>query len=218
MRVIKIIDALHLDEQGVKSKTKNGRLQTVHLRQGDLDGACAVYATVMVLIMIKALKYSEIGNLADYGDGRFALKKLKKELFELKGMHRDGNYFFHEEFDSIASMLRRSYSKYVEVEHIEKDVISVIADQIANNQPVLMSYSAKGAAHALVAIGIETDKNDDVRKIFCLDPAYDAPKFTYWNSVIDLETFEGRYNYRNFTESGQCAFIKLEDVLIISKR
>lgn len=33
MKIIKIIDALHIDESGVQAKTTNGRFQTVHLRK-----------------------------------------------------------------------------------------------------------------------------------------------------------------------------------------
>ncbi|MBF0695018.1 MAG: hypothetical protein IR153_08175 [Flavobacterium sp.] len=220
MRTIKIIDALHLNEDSVNAKTTNGRYQTVHLRQGDLDGACAVYATMMILIMIKAAKYKDISVDAVTGDKRKSIERLKKELLESKGLHRDGNYFFSEEFDNIQDMLKRSYSKYVTSVHIKDDVVPAIVSEIENDNPVLISYKAEGGgAHALVAIGIEVDeKTNQVSKIFCLDPGYAAPKFTYWNSVIDLTEYKGKYNHRNFTETGYCTYIKLEDILIITKR
>lgn len=220
MKIIKIIDALHIDESGVQAKTRNGRYQTVHLQQGDLDGACAVYSTIMILIMIRAVSYDDIKVSGNDYDRRYSIEKLKKELLETKGLHRDGNFFFHQDYDNIKEMLERTYSKQISVVHKEGNSIENIQEQIENNQPVLISFGFKGGgAHALVAVGFECDeKSNKPTKILCLDPGYPTPKFTYWNSVIDLTEYEGKYNYRNITESGECNYIQLQDILIISKR
>ncbi len=60
MRTLKIIDCLYLNEDGVRVRAKNGRFQQVHLRQGELDGACAVYSAFMALICIGVVKYNDI--------------------------------------------------------------------------------------------------------------------------------------------------------------
>ena len=222
MKSIRIIDALHIEETGVLAKTKNGRYQTVHLQQGDLDGACAVYSTMMILIMINAVKYNDISYGGTTYDGRSRIEKLKKELFEINGLHRDGNHFFHNQYDNIKDKLERSFGKEVSVVHLNSNEDETVADiqkQVLNNQPVLISYASKnGGAHALVAVGIESDGNDKPTKILCLDPSYSSPAFTYWNSVIDLKPYKGKYKYRNITESGKCHYVQLQDILIISKR
>lgn len=219
MKTIKIIDTLHLDENGVQAKTANGRLQTVHLRQGDLDGACAVYSTLMSLIIIGAVKYSDIKMSGNEYDKRYSIEKLKKELLEIRGLHRDGNYFSHQEEDNIKTILERTYSKKTSVQHFDQNPLEHIKINIENSQPVLISISYKGGgSHALVAIGVECDKNDELTKILCLDPGYPSPKFTYWNSVIDLKMHKGKYPYRNMTESGDTHFIALNDILIITKK
>lgn len=222
MKIIKIIDALHIDENGVLAKTKSGRFQKVHLQQGDLDGACAVYSTMMILILIGAVKYSDIKVSGNEYDKRTAIERLKKELFETKGLHRNGNFFFHEQYDNIKDILQRSFLKYVIAQHIEyqndNDIIKNIKEQIVLNKPVLISFAVNSnSGHALVAIGIECNEKDEVTKILCLDPGYPTPKFTYWNSVIDLIPFKGKYNYRNITETGKVQFVELQDILIISK-
>lgn len=222
MKSIKIVDALHIDENGVVAKTKNGKYQKVHLQQGDLDGACAVYSTMMILIIIGTVKYSDIRLFGNEYDKRYGVERLKKELLETKGLHRKGNYFFHNDYDNIKEMLQRSFSKSVVVQHKHYqniDIVEEIKDQILLNQPVLISIAFKtGGAHALVAIGVEFDKNNKPTKILCLDPGYSTPKFTYWNSVIDLKPYKGKYNFRNITESGNCQNIELQDILVISKR
>lgn len=220
MKIIKIIDALYLDELGVQAKPQYGKYQKIHLQQGDLDGACAIYATIIALIIIKAVKYDDIALSGNEYDKRYSIEKLKKEFLELKGMHREGNHFFHEKFDNIKKMLERSYSQFVSVVYSNKDLINAIQKHIENNQPLLLSYTFKGGGvHAAVAVGIECDdKTNKPTKILCLDPSYSTPKFTYWNSVIDLTEYEGKYKFRNITESGDCYFVKLDDILIISNR
>lgn len=221
MKIIKIIDALYIDENGVQAKTKNGKYQTVHLRQGDLDGACAVYSTMMILILIGVVKYNDIRVSGNDYDKRYSIERLKKELLEIRGLHREGNFFFHQDYDNIKEMLQRSYSKLITVEHREENPIENIQEQIENNQPVLISFGLKGGGgHALVAVGIECDEESgQPTKILCLDPGYPTPRFTYWNSVIDLKENKGKmYNYRNITESGVCQYVQLQDILIIAKR
>lgn len=219
MKTIKIIDSLHLGESGVQAKTKNGRLQNVHLKQGDLDGACAVYSTVMILIMIGAIKYSDVKLTDKKNDKRTAKERLKKELFEMNGLHREGNYLFSEEYDNIKNMLQRSFAKEVTVEAIYNDNIEeYIKKTILENQPVLISIVSKRGAHALVAIGIEFDEKEKLTKILCLDPADSTPKFTYWNSVIDLNKGTGKYCHKNIPETDDFSLVYLEDILIISKK
>lgn len=225
MKTIKIIDSLALDTEGVKARMRNGRLQQVHLRQGDLDGACAVYSTMMILIMIGAVKYSDISVYGNNYDRRYSIERLKKELFELKGLHRDGNYLFHDEADNIQKMLQRSFSKKVTAtpydfdEVRSEDIIDAINENISSDLPVLISIAYKrGGYHALVAVGIEYNSKEQPVKILCLDPGYATPKFTYWNCVIDLKPQKGKYTFRSFTETGDCDLVQLQDILVIEKR
>lgn len=218
MKTIKVIDSLYLDESGVQAKTKNGRFQIVHLRQGELDGACTVYSTVMILIMIGAVKYSDVKLTDKKNDKRTAKERLKKELFEMNGLHREGNYLFSEEYDNIKNMLQRSFAKEVKVEAKDNENIEeCIKETILGNQPVLISIAFKGGAHAMVAIGVELDEKENLTKILCLDPAYSTPKYTYWNSIIDLNKGSGKYNHKNISETDENLSVKLEDILIISK-
>jgi hypothetical protein len=222
MKTIRIINTLLIDEDGVKAKIKNRKPQIVHLQQGDLDAACAVYSTMMILILIGAVKYDDIKVFGNEYDKRYSIEKLKKEFFELKGMHRKGNHFNDNDSDNIKLMLERSYSQYIKVKHIdykEYNIVDAIKKTILCNEPALISIAYnKNDAHALVAIGIETDENDNTTKIMCLDPSFPKPKFSYWNSVIDLTPFKGIYNYRQITETGRCDYVQLQDMLIISKR
>lgn len=221
MKTIKIIDILQLDTEGVKSRMKNGKPQTVHLRQGDLDGACAVYSTMMVLIMIGAVKHKDIMLSGRVHNGRESIGRLKKEMFETSGLHRDGNYFYDDNYDGIKDMLQRSFSKVVTskyIKHVGIDMSEVIREQIESNQPLMIQTAFKGGAHAIVAVGIEYDADGIPSKILCLDPGHESPKYTYWNSVVDLKPQKGKYNCRYITNTGNTELVQLQDVLIISKK
>jgi hypothetical protein len=222
MKNIQIISTLHINNGGVQAKTGNGRYQLIHLQQGDLDGACAVYSTIMILILIGAVRYKDVSLSGFQNDKRTALGKLKKELFETQGMHRDGNYLEHEELDSIAKILKRSFSKIVSVRWFDFKIVNIIEtiqEHLEDDQAVLISLSYKGAGvHALVAIGFEMNKRNEVQKIFCLDPSYPSPKFGYWNSYISLNENSGQFPHLQICEDGIDYSVQLQDILIINKK
>jgi hypothetical protein len=219
MKVIKIIPQLHIDAVGIRSKPLRGKLQPVHFRQGELDGACAVYSTIMILIILNKVRYRDIELFGKDHDGRTSIGRLKKELFDTKGMHRYGQYLAHDEFDSIADILRRSFAKHVAITLAEKKNVNPasICEAINEDLPVLISVIYQGGgAHAMVAIGYEMNEQELITKIFCLDPAYPAPKFTYWNSYIDLNSGTARFPHLQKTETGESILVQLDDILIIS--
>lgn len=219
MKTIKVIDALHLTDAGVQGKTRNGWYQKVHLQQGDLDGACAVYAALMVLIMIRAIKYADIRFGGIQYDGRYSIERLKREFFNLRGMHRQGNYFYLDGTNDLLGILKRNYSKHIEVQHCADSILDEIEKCIDNNLPVMLGKDYKGGVgHAVVAIGYEKDAAGVLRKILCLDPGYPTPRFTYWNLVIDLTEYKGTYKYKCVTESGFTQQMRISDLLIIKKK
>lgn len=228
MRSINIIDNLYLDAEGVKVKMRNGKLQKVHLRQGNLDGACAVYSTVMVLIMIGAVRYKDIMLGSKKKDGRTGIERFKKEFFELKGLHRDGNTIIDDEYDSIKLMLKRSFSRYVSTRDVpfenDEDMIKQIEEHISTNSPLLISYTFSGGAHAVVAVGMEYE-NKKPERILCLDPGYATPTNTYWNGVLILNPKSkkykqkvSKYNVDYIGGDGNCYSVQLSDALEIKKK
>lgn len=113
MKKILIINDLTITDSGLQTKTRNGRFEPFFFQQGDLDGACAIYSALMSLIIVQAVRHKDVAIGGKSGDWRTRIERLKKELFETKGMHRDGNYLFHHHMDSLEEMVRRSYSKKV---------------------------------------------------------------------------------------------------------
>ena len=54
--MIKVIETLDLTSDGVRL----GNTQRVHLRQGELDRACAVYSLMMYLIILRIFTYKQV--------------------------------------------------------------------------------------------------------------------------------------------------------------
>ncbi len=102
----------------------------------------------------------------------------------------------------------------------ELEIIQLIDNKINDDLPVVISCEFSGGAHALLAVGMEYDENNDPCKILCLDPDTTAPNVNYYNSVIVLnvrEKGEYRHDYFN-TKDNTIARVGLQEILIITKR
>ena len=74
------VSGLTLNNDGVLISTNNKSDNEVHLRQGDMDGACGPYCVAMALLMLGRMQRNEIspGKNIDFRTkfGRF-LKEVK---------------------------------------------------------------------------------------------------------------------------------------------
>lgn len=222
MKSIYLLSQLSINENGLQTKTKNGRYQPFFFQQGDLDGACAIYSLFMILVIIRAVNPSDL-RLDDIPrDGRLMLERLKKEVFDSKGMHRLGNYFYHKKYDNLKEVIERTYGKKVSVEHLVFDKTesnNYIKENIEKSLPIMVSTLFKGGgAHALVAVGFEKNEKDVITKIYCLDPGYPAPQNTYWNVVINLNVRTRGYKDDYITPIGEVYPSNFDDFLSIWKK
>ncbi len=216
MKSIKVIDNLYITKDGLRNKSKNGRFQIAHLQQGSLDGACAIYTVSMNLLLLGAVKYSDIRINGNEYDKRSGIERLKKEFFERKGLHREGNDYL-----VLQYAIKSSFSKYITVEHFSadnsEDIINRINENIQNNFPVTISIAFKGGFHALLAVGMEYE-DDKPTKILCLDPNSNSPNMSYWNSEIALFENNGKYNHIFMDANGSIYNVQLDDILEIRKK
>ena len=73
----------------------------------------------------------------------------------------------------------------------------------------------KEGAHALLAIGIEVDSDENIAKILCLDPGNPSPKYSSWNCFIDVSK-ETKTDYPFYCVSEYSHYkVRLDDMLII---
>ncbi len=102
--MIKIIKDLDITGFGVS--VFNRKWQPVHLQQGEMDGACAVYSMMMNLLILKVLTRNQVVNLNTTFKGNTAKGRLFKEFFVTEGLCRDGFYF-----SEIKEKLSHSFAK-----------------------------------------------------------------------------------------------------------
>lgn len=180
--------------------------KSIHLRQGDLDGACTVYSLMMGLIAAKKVKKDDLLDLDKYEktDGRTSFGRLLKEFFERKpeSLEWPETILLRKGYllSQIQDKLSRSFGKMVkslygstELNKDEsgymnkKEMLAFIAEEIDNGCPVEIEFDYRNCdfGHAVLVVGYEMI-DGDLQKLFCLDPGFEAPEKKKYNAVIIL--------------------------------
>lgn len=216
MAAIKVIKSIRLDSKGVRVKDANGSIVPLHKRQGDMDGACAVYSLAMAMLCMGVVTNEDL-QIYNCADKRTRKGKLLSHFMEEQGLVRNGYSFV-----TMAKEIRASNFNINAIRKNPKeyaDVINEIADFLDEDNPVIISTEFGNGAHALLAIGYETEDNDDkITKILCLDPSEEAPLYTYWNCIIDVSRTGGKLEYPFvYITSTQSYKVALGDILVLLK-
>lgn len=190
--------------------------EAVHLRQGELDGACTVYSLMMGLIAAGKVSRKDICNLdiINAVDGRKGLGRLVREFFYKIPRTKDDpetillRYGYT--LEDIQNKLAHAYGGYVRTWYASS------GRDDDHRKELLKTKNEKGSAYLgkedlLEFIASEIDKNwpveiafrfrggghavlavgyerknDILTSIYCLDPAYDAPFDDCYNVEIKL--------------------------------
>ena len=216
MAAIKVIKSIRLDSKGVRVKDANGSIVPLHKRQGDMDGACAVYSLAMAMLCMGVVTNEDL-QIYNCADKRTRKGKLLSHFLEEQGLVRNGYSFV-----TMAKEIRASNFNINAIRKNPKeyaDVINEIADFLDEDNPVIISTEFGNGAHALLAIGYDTEDNDDkITKILCLDPSEEAPLYTYWNCIIDVSRTGGKLEYPFvYITSTQSYKVALGDILVLLK-
>lgn len=216
MAAIKVIKSIRLDSKGVRVKDANGSIVPLHKRQGDMDGACAVYSLAMAMLCMGVVTNEDL-QIYNCADKRTRKGKLLSHFLEEQGLVRNGYSFV-----TMAKEIRASNFNINAIRKNPKeyaDVINEIADFLDEDNPVIISTEFGNGAYALLAIGYETEDNDDkITKILCLDPSEEAPLYTYWNCIIDVSRTGGKLEYPFvYITSTQSYKVALGDILVLLK-
>lgn len=214
--MITVIHGIYLRNQQVLVKDANKHLVPLHRRQGDLDGACAVYSTIMCMLLIGYLSEEDL-LLYNLPDKRTAKGKILHELMENNGLVRNGFSYIKlkKELDDKCGsdiVVNRRNPKN------QDDVVSNIADLIDNDIAPIISIEWNDGAHALLAVGYETDDNEIITNILCLDPDAESPKVCAWNCYIDVSKESGDLPYKYVSTSNKGYKVKLGDYITLQRQ
>lgn len=210
MAEIKIIDKVILTKEGLMVK---GTKQMAHLRQGELDGACAVYSMMMCLVIEKIIKRNIITNVPESLRRNTSDGRLINHFLEKQGMVVDGYELKNLQYELQSAFRKKVKSYYYSVE--EFDLLDVIKEAIDNNHPVEIVFSRKRQyGHAVVIIGYKEEK--DKTSFYCVDPGYSMEECQIWNNVLEVDlNATAKYNCRNFRED---SIVTIDEVMTFEKR
>ena len=186
MAQITIIPSVKLDKKGVKTTQADGKPSCIALRQGSLDGACAVYSTIIALMCLRQINYEDVDTSNGNIDKRSPKGRFLSKLLEQRGMNMQGW-----NLKTLAQEINNTSDFDIRTTAVRKDYADRIYDNIHAGYPSIIGISFKDDTkfdHAIVCIGVEESEeyeNTSV-KLLCIDPGYPMPFTAYWNCVIML--------------------------------
>ncbi len=211
--MIHIINKLQLSDKGLMVK---GTKQEVHLQQGTMDGACAVYSMMMCLIIARAIHRNDIVNLDDEKiKGNTSKGRLIRHFLYNNGLVRRGYELNKLEEELLHSYQKMVYTEYYSLKKDADDFIPNIIKALDNNNPVELGFNySHNGGHATVAIGYEEYSKGIL--LFIIDPGYPIPFGQYWNNVIQIDLdCTHKYNALIFAEKEK---IQVDEALVIKKK
>ena len=226
---IKIIDRVRLTKDGLFVK---GTKQEIHLQQGSLDGACAVYSLIMNLMIIKKIKRKDVVDLVYHHDGRTSKGRLVKVFFENNGLIRKGYWFKKLQQDLNSAYKKRVFANCylspsfaheisnvfpeLDPSEIKVSLVDEILDTLDKDIPVEIGFTRKGrkGGHAIITLGYQETQNSV--SLFCLDPGFPLAKGQIWNNILQIEmNSTSKYNCFNFQEH---THVCIDEILIVTPK
>lgn len=183
MATITIIPSVRLYRTGVKTTQADGSIKSIALHQGSLDGACAVYSTIISLMCLQQINIEDVNSNSGNIDKRSSKGRFLSKLLEQRGMNMLGW-----NVKTMAQEINNTSSFNIRATAVRKDYIDRIYDNIHQDNPAILgiSFNNQNFGHAIVCIGVEeSDEYEDTpNKLFCIDSSHTMSNTSYWNCMI----------------------------------
>jgi hypothetical protein len=195
--VIDAIDATHEGPE-VPVMGSDDEDQLLHLRQGDIDGACGPYCLFMALMICGVARRDEITGSPVGIHGNSRLAKAFKLMEEYSSLFRHGT-----DLKDLEKFVNNTYKKNVKAELCHDRGVSLrpfVEEHIKLNHPVILGLDWGAVdGHWVLVIGLEflVDINgkEILWRYLVLDPSEPPSKVCAWNSVIEATGSGGIYPY-----------------------
>ena len=211
MARITIISSVLLGKDGVITIQSNGKKRSIALHQGSLDGACAVYSTIISLMCLRQINFEDVntGKI----DKRSPKGKFLSILLEQRGMNMQGWYL-----KTLAQEINNTSDFGIKATAIKKDYIDRIYDNTHEDLPSIIGLSFRNNefGHAIVCIGVEESEECENKpvKLLCIDPAYPMACTAYWNCVILLPKNYDDDTYLVYSTDEEKTNVLINDAII----
>lgn len=185
----------------------NRRGDKVHLRQGDMDGACGPYCLVMAMLARNQLGRRQAKGLAPV-DSRTRYGRLMEALNRHETLVRVGTTG-----DDLLELLQVISDKEFRVERGSgKRMVELTRRHLQENIPVVLGFHGRKDSdirHWGLAVGMSEDA------FFLLDPAHDLQRGLAWNAVLTTQANGSRFGYRYLNPKGSWAVTLKEMVALL---
>ena len=218
---------LSVSPYGPVTCARNHGDDLIHLRQGEMDGACGPYCVVMTLITLGVMSHSQALDLHSH-DGRTRLGRFRDNMLAFGALVSEGTD------DYEVSWLVDSFKKAgviaepFEVSSRRKTTVRNIAQSVDERRVPIVKVEWEGgeSAHWLLVIGYQGYQANDedelqITHLLCLDPGSEAPKVSLWNAVVEVFTEqgdpvnEGRYYCRHWGPAAPPTFCRIGDSVVV---
>lgn len=164
----------------------------VHLRQGDLDGACGPYFLISGLITLRLLRRKRVMNMKSW-DGRTREGRFRDALANFGSLSCNGttseDLVWLTGIDKTKKLGAHSFTGS-KTHIVESIAVAIDQDCLA----IVGVHWAGDAGHWMLVVGyqgVEQSGKTQLTHLLCLDPAQEAPKTCLWNAVIDVFRHDG---------------------------
>lgn len=184
----------------------NARGEKIHLRQGDMDGACGPYCLAMAMLARNQLSRAQARGFEPV-DGRSRYGRLMQALEHHEPLVRVGTTG-----DDLLDLLAQVNDR----EHFVcqgpgLEILQRTREHLQRDLPVLLGFHGRresGIKHWGLVIG----SGDEA--LFMLDPAHPLQPGCAWNSLIATQPAGSRYGYRYVNPKGTWA-VMLKEMLAL---
>ena len=218
MARINIIDNVVIKEGHLRVINRFGDEKRVFLRQGYLEGECAVYSILMMLMIHKkiydddlCMKNSKVSAYVKQHRKTF-LYKRKARGYEFKELQEK----LIKVFDDNISVNIYTSNPFKD-EHIDfNDLYLKIKKHIDSGWPVQMGFFIPELrdGHSVVVVGYA--EYAKFLRLFCLDPSWGMPYSPFWNNIIDVnldKSGEASIDYEHMSER----YVLVTEILLIDE-
>lgn len=218
MTRINIIDNIVIKEGHLRVIDRFGDEKRVFLRQGYLEGECAVYSLLMMLMIHQRID-----------DDDLILKKSKvsadvKQLRKIFLYKRKARGY---DFEELQKKLLKVFDDNISVniytsnplknEHKDfTDLYLKIKKHLDAGWPVQMGFFIPDLrdGHSVVVVGYA--EYAKFLRLFCLDPSWGMPYSAFWNNIIDVnldKSDDESIDYEHMSER----YVLVTEILLIDE-
>ncbi len=191
-------------------------LQQVHLRQGDMDGACGPYAVIMGLLALGLVDRDEVTGLHRL-DGRRKFAKLWRCFNDAEDpMLRQGT-----DLADLCRALDTSFPRDLHVDLPEvrgAKLFDWARSAIEDNAPVIVGFDWPDGAHWALVVGYECDTDGKTDSLLLLDSSAERPCRAVFNAFIRNVGRRGTWPYEYFGDDADPHSVSLDAAIALRGR